>query len=245
MNAEVQQVVDEARALVDAAQRGEHERGLWIAIADKLTEIQRLEPSWGYARIAPLFKRSDGQPHKADWARKIVQWRTSADSESATPFKLSESTEKARDAWHARRTLREDPAKVAPEIAAAMEDPEVVEAVMASPKARAAVRNADPVHRQIKDAQQRAAQRQPTATVSQYYWRILNSFTKWGQGLQWIEEEAHTLRSDERPEVIVRLGRLRDQIDRCLAAVEGRPDDGEATIDSTATDVAARELIAG
>ena len=129
----VDRLVAETKPIIKALETNNQiglQRAAWIAVADNLIRIQRAEPSWGTAGIGMLFDKS------GSWVDRIVRWRTTSSS-STSPFSRAareERGEPSPDDSSARKVLRERPEKIVPEIAKAMEDPEIAAAVTRTSK---------------------------------------------------------------------------------------------------------------
>lgn len=231
------------------------ERGneFYAKAADEIIAALKEDPTLSQREVGQRLGRSER------WVRNLVQSRTNA--EPASEFKVDWNRGSRATKEDVQRTLSRPKSREA--ILAAMSDDEraelatdavgeseaVAERVMAKPsKARTALNNASDsaqIRRRIRDKQDEGRKRMGKTTVSQYYWRILNQFTKWHDGLRWIEQEVDSLRASERPEVINRLLDLREEIDRCLAAVRDEPlDESTNAIDGRAADIRGKVLSA-
>jgi len=103
-----------AREYIAIAESQDAKREAYQKAADEIIEAQK---TMGYRAIAKAVGKSD------HWVKTLVQWRTSG-TPGSTPFGGKDRMAKGAAA-ETRKVLAEQPQSVAPEIAKAMEDPEV------------------------------------------------------------------------------------------------------------------------
>lgn len=107
-----------AREYIAIAESQDAKREAYQKAADEIVEAQK---TMGYRAIATAVGKSD------HWVKTLVQWRTSG-TPGSTPFANKDRMAKGAAA-ETRKVLAEQPRSVAPDIAKAMEDPEVREEV--------------------------------------------------------------------------------------------------------------------
>jgi hypothetical protein len=122
---DIKRLAKEAKSLIREIEEGRPERAAWIAVQEKLLAMSAAGSS--QRDIAELVGKS------SSWVQRVLRWDPrGGGSPHAEPGKPS----KAGPA-HAREVLRGSPESVAPEIARALEDPKVAQAVAKSSRAPA------------------------------------------------------------------------------------------------------------
>jgi hypothetical protein len=134
LDGQAEELAARTRPLIADAERGQHEHGLWTAIADNVIAIQRATSGASSREIGKLLGKSE------TWVRDVVAWRTSARG-GASPFaNAARADNRNSDAGKARRVLRENPETVVAEIGEALKNEEVLKTVVkAHPQLAAAV----------------------------------------------------------------------------------------------------------
>lgn len=112
-----------AKEYLAIAEAGDSKREAYRAAAAELAAYRDESPRKWKAAAASYCNRS------TKTMEKLVQWHDTG-YEAATPFLMDEKATDRAAVSHGRKVLREQPAKLAPEIAKAMEDPDVVDAVI-------------------------------------------------------------------------------------------------------------------
>jgi hypothetical protein len=240
---EVRRLVTELKPLISDAERGEFERAGWFAIADRLIEIQKLDPQLSQKAIGELVGKS------GHWVGKLVRWRTNRDR--GLPFADPAQPSKAGRA-HAQQVLRSPTQRrsafaglsTEERVAAAtdlLSEPAVAEGVVSpgSP-ARNVVKQAaeDDFVREARKRVREGKDRQAHRSLDAYFWSMLGQLTSYTDALRQMETELANLRPDRKAKALGNFERLRDECQRCINLLNDQPADGQAlgdVIDSTAT----------
>ena len=114
------------RQYIEIAESQDSQRDAWVKAADAL-EHRKRATGQSNPELGAEVDRSK------DWVSKVLAWRASGYIQR-TPFTDGGNAPRAATS-HTRKVLRERPVDVAPEIAKALEDPEVQrEVIAASPR---------------------------------------------------------------------------------------------------------------
>jgi hypothetical protein len=133
-----QQIADEIRFAEELYEAGDLEKAHWLAQQSRLKRLLATEPSLTQAQIGEMVGKKQG------WVSKVLKWDYSLGN---NPFADLKDPSKQGTA-PARRTLEKEPMKVAPEIAKALEDPEVRQTVLQHQTAAAVSKMYDDAHQE-------------------------------------------------------------------------------------------------